>query len=151
MPVSSFFLHYFSPSKNLPVLQIFCSCLVEKGSVACGSGMSCCFFWALCILQRNQSRTDAATSSAAAEGTGFAPLYTSYCQYEHINVASFTPAEDLIPGIKQKNFKFKVITFKLRKSITNFNSGSNFFNFCFLIAYIFHKQFSSIRLLGAKY
>lgn len=106
----------------------------------------------LCRLQGNQSSTDLATSPAGAEGTEFAPKYTDYCQCEQHNVACFTPAEDLTQGIKKKKkIELKVIKFKLCQSLTNFNSGSCFFNFCFTIAHIFHKQFSSARLLGANY
>lgn len=68
-----------------------------------GSGTGYYFFWTLSILQWNQSSTEAATSSAAADGTKFAPLYIYYCQCEHIDVACFTPAEDLSYSIKQKN------------------------------------------------
>lgn len=127
------------------VLQI-CWC---PGSVTCGGGIGCSMC-TLSPLQGNQSSTDLATSPAAAEGTGFAPKYTDYCQGEQRNVACFTPAEDLTQGIEKKKIELKVIKCKLCQSLTNFNSGSNFFNFCFTIAHIFHKQFSSVRLLGAN-
>lgn len=90
--------------RNLSVRQIFCSCLVEKGSVIfslVGVKIGCAIFWTLSVLQWNQSSSDVATYSAAAEGTEFVPLYT-YCQYEHINVVCFTLTEDFIQGINQK-------------------------------------------------
>lgn len=51
---------------------------------------------------------------------------------------------------KKKKIKLKVIKFKLCQGLANFSSGSNFFNFCFMITHIFPKQFSSVRLLGAN-
>lgn len=109
-----------------------------------------CSIRTLSTLQGSQSSPDGATSPASAEGTGFAPKYTDYCQCEQQHVACFTPAENLTQGIKIKKIKLKVIKFKLCQSLTNFSSGSNFFNFCFMITHIFPKQFSSARLLGSN-
>lgn len=142
MTVSSFFSALLFTIRNLSALQTlflpkFCH-LWEWD------------WWTLSTLQGSQGSTDLATSPAAAEGTGFAPKYTDYCQCEQHNVACFTPAENLIQGIKKKKIKLKVIKFKLCQSLGNFSSGSNFFNFCFMIAHIFPKQFSSVRWLGAN-